>query len=64
MGTWGRDESGYIWISEPSLNLGSSGPTRVVTDEPTVPAVRPPLGFVTREEFELWEPEPLLWDGD
>ena len=45
----------------PSLNLGSSGPMRVVTNEDD-PDFKPPrlLGFTARTV----EREPLTWEGD
>jgi len=53
------------WRWEPrrqaSVNLGSSGPTRVETDPD--PKFKPrPVGFTAK--IEPVDPEPLLWDGD
>lgn len=57
----GRDAAeGYVWLSDPSLNLGSSGPSRVSTDDAD-PTYKPrPVGFTA----DLSEPEPTTWEGD
>lgn len=61
----GRDAvDGLVYIRDPSLNLGSSGPTRVTQDEAESVPELPPLGFVTRDEWEAAQPDPLLWEGD
>ena len=55
-----RDAMEPYWLYEPSVNLGSSGPTRVETGEPD-PEFKPrPVGFTA----DLGEAEPLVWDGD
>jgi len=47
---------------EPSLNLGSSGPTRVEVGEPD-PKFKPrPVGFTAK--IEPVEADPLTWEGD
>lgn len=65
MGMVGRDPvDGYVWLSDPSLNLGSSGPSRVKETDAEPPPALPPLGFVTRDQWDAAQPEPLLWEGD
>lgn len=58
----GRDAvDGYVWLYEPSLNLGSSTVSRVVTDEPDPTFVRRPVGFLAPLHPE---PDPQTWEGD
>lgn len=61
--SWYRSVSAeglWEWRSDPSLNLGSSGPSRVETNEHD-PDFKPrPVGFLA----DLGEAEPLVWDGD
>ena len=52
--------TGWAWMPYVSISLGSSGPTRVCTDEPDPEFRRRPVGFTA----DLSEPEPLLWKGD
>lgn len=64
----GEPGEGLVWLREPYVSLGSSGPSRVDTSEDNPEPKLPPLGFVSREEWdeEVNGPkiEPLLWEGD
>jgi len=58
--TYRDAEQGWVRMPHTTLNLGSSGPTRVETGQPD-PEFKPrPVGFTA----DPGEAEPLVWDGD